>query len=97
METRHGRACGEDASSSTRHKPQSTNGLDDVFGTIGQHVQNLNLSDQDERNGLDGTRADSDDFRWGNENVVDIIESLCMNCKENVGFLLATHAWKYVR
>ena len=57
---------------------------DEVFGTIGQQVQDLSLNDEDGQKAEDAGKEDPEEFR-GNEKVVEVIESLCMNCQEDVG------------
>jgi len=59
------------------------NRRDDLFGTIGQQVENLHLNDSDGKN--DDVK-EYEELHWGNEKVVEVIESLCMNCQENVGY-----------
>ena len=66
------------------HEEYATQNVrDEVFGAIGQHVQNLNLKDADDEEPVNDAE-EPEEFRWGNEKVVEIIESLCMNCQENV-------------
>ena len=56
--------------------------FDDFFDSIGNKAQNLTTNGTDEKptaNG-DGTVAEPEE----EQKVVDEIESLCMNCRENV-------------
>lgn len=59
----------------------------DVFDTIGQQVQNLEIG-RNEGHEMDGNSTEEpEEYRWGNEKVVETIESLCMNCQQNVSVI----------
>ena len=51
-------------------------GQDEVFRSVGKHVEAMNLAEADEN-------EESDDE---GPKIVDEIESLCMNCEENVWY-----------
>ncbi len=61
------------------------NGRDELFETIGQQVENLYLNAANGKNNDAGNKKELEEFHWGNEKVVEVIESLCMSCQENVG------------
>lgn len=71
--------------STTLNGRDSPDRRDEVFGTIGQQVERLGLKDADRNEDDIGNNGDPEDFSWGNEKVVEVVESLCMNCQENVG------------
>jgi len=56
--------------------------FDDFFESIGKKTQNLAINEQATSNGSIPQLNEEEDQR-----VVDEIESLCMNCHENVVYL----------
>lgn len=63
--------------STTEPKPDGA-AFDTFFESIGKKTENLTAKEQGNENGAAGEPADNDG------KVVDEIESLCMNCHENV-------------
>ena len=59
----------------------------DVFDTIGQQVRNLDLRSNDGHISGEDSAEEPEEYRWGNEKVVEKIESLCMNCQQNVSII----------
>ena len=59
---------------------RAKNDENDLFAAIGKQVLGLNLGDDEKPTEDDRVK------------VVDEIESLCMNCQENVSFALHSHA-----
>lgn len=53
--------------------------FDDYFESLGQKAQNLSANDQKDGAATNSTLESDEEQR-----VVDEIESLCMNCHENV-------------
>jgi zinc finger protein len=62
--------------------------FDDFFDSIGKKAENLNLTDQTGKKDSATPNSDSKTLESTTEDdepkVVDEIESLCMNCRENV-------------
>ena len=87
MECSHASTAGEMTSSGTGDGRTSEDGNDEVFATIGQHVHDLNIKERDGHGAENELKDDPEEFRWGDQKVVETVESLCMNCQENVGFL----------
>lgn len=60
----------------------------ELFSVLGQQVEDLNLNNSEGKNGNvgnnGGSKEEPEEFRSGSEKVVEVIESLCMNCHENV-------------
>jgi len=81
-------ASGGNRTNAVREGQGFQNGRKDLFGTIGQLVENLKLNNSDGKNddvGNNGeVKEEPEAFHWGNEKVVEVIESLCMNCHEMV-------------
>lgn len=71
----------------TGHKGQKY-GPNELFSVLGRQVENLNLNNSDGKNdnvGDDGEPVEEpEEFHGANETVVEVIESLCMQCHENV-------------
>lgn len=63
-------------------------GPKELFSVLGQQVEDLNLNNSEGKNGKVGNNGESkeepEEFHSGSERVVEVIESLCMNCHENV-------------
>lgn len=80
------------ASNSQDPKPDGA-AFDDFFESLGKKAENLTI---DERNGQKGPATNGitpSAEEGGDENepkVVDEIESLCMNCHENVCFSVSS-------
>lgn len=55
--------------------------FDDYFESLGKKAQNLSTNDQKDGVATNSTLESDEEQR-----VVDEIESLCMNCHENVSF-----------
>lgn len=55
----------------------------DVFDTIGQQVQKLELKGNDRHETGEGGTDEPEEYRWIGDKVVEKIESLCMNCQQN--------------
>lgn len=55
--------------------------FDDYFESLGKKAQNLSSNEQKNDSTANGTLESDEDQR-----VVDEIESLCMNCHENVHY-----------
>ena len=84
MEVSHESSAGKTTSSGTGNGRAPKDGKDEVFATIGQHVHDLNINEPE--HGVENEiKDDPEEFRWGDQKVVETIESLCMNCQENVG------------
>lgn len=83
-------ANGENHTDAVREGQGFQNGRDELFGSIGQLVENLKLDNSDGKNDDVGNNEKSkeklEELDWGNEKVLEVIESLCMNCHENVGY-----------
>ncbi len=83
-------ASGGNRTNAVREGQGFQNGRKDLFGTIGQLVENLKLDNSDGKTDDVGNNEKSkkelEELHWGNEKVVEVIESLCMNCHENVGY-----------
>ena len=62
---------------------RAKNDENDLFAAIGKQVLGLNLGDDEKPTEDDRVK------------VVDEIESLCMNCHENVSFSLLSHASEF--
>lgn len=79
-------ASGEDRINTIR-KGQNC-GPNELFGVLGQLVDNLKLNNSDAKNDVVGNNGESaeesEEFHGANEKVVEVIESLCMQCHENV-------------
>ena len=62
--------------------------FDDFFDSIGKKAENLNITDQTGENNSATQDSESKVLESTTEDdepkVVDEIESLCMNCRENV-------------
>ena len=87
MEVSHESSAGHIASSGTGDGRTSEDGKDEAFATIGQHVHDLNIEEPDGHGAENENKGDPEEFRWGDQKVVETVESLCMNCQENVGYL----------
>ena len=66
----------------SKHGP--SDGHEDIFQSIGDQFDSLKESG--EVNDTDNGCEDESGYENDNEKLVDEIESLCMNCGENVGF-----------
>lgn len=79
-------ASGEDRTNTIR-KGQNCE-PNELFGVLGQLVDNLKLNNSDGKNNVVGNNGEpaeeSEEFHGANEKVVEVIESLCMQCHENV-------------
>lgn len=60
---------------------------DDLFTAIGKRVQRLDVDDTVNIKRA-GDEAKGDEDERAEARVTDVIESLCMNCEENVSFTL---------
>lgn len=58
---------------------------EDLFTAIGRRVQDLEIDDTARVKRLDGGDMTEDDR--AEAKVIDKIESLCMNCEDNVSFI----------
>jgi zinc finger protein len=73
--------------SNTQENPKPDGAaFDDFFESIGKKAENLTINEQNGKpetatNGIESANAADDD----EPKIVDEIESLCMNCRENVG------------
>ncbi len=63
-------------------------GPKELFSVLGQLVEDLKLNKSDGKDdgvGKNGkVKEEAEEFHQGSEKVVEVIESLCMNCHENV-------------
>lgn len=55
-----------------------------AFSSIGQQVQDLDINDKDDGDTVEEDEDAPDEYRWKEEKVVETIESLCMNCQQDV-------------
>ena len=62
---------------------------EDLFTTIGRRVQDLEIDDTARVKRLDGGDMTQDDR--AEAKVIDKIESLCMNCEDNVSFICSRY------
>lgn len=69
----------QDGSKTSREGHASRNGADEGFKSISQQVQNLDINENEAKN------DDSGELGEGEEKVIEVVESLCMNCQEDVG------------
>jgi len=74
-------ASGGNHTDAVREGQGFQNGRDELFGTIGQLVEK-----NDDVGNNEKSKKELEELHWGNEKVVEVIESLCMNCHENVGY-----------
>jgi zinc finger protein len=65
--------------------------FDDFFDSIGKKAEHLTINEQNEKqespaatNGTEPASSSKDKPEEEDQRVVDEIESLCMNCRENV-------------
>jgi hypothetical protein len=60
--------------------------FDDFFESLGKKAENLNITEQNDKTATQSDAAESKDApeEEVEQKVVDEIESLCMNCHENV-------------
>lgn len=58
--------------------------FDDYFESLGKKAEDLRISEQDAKSATNGTSAPDTSQDEDEQKVVDEIESLCMNCHENV-------------